>query len=190
MRLRATILVLLCCWPLIAAAAPERYVLDAARSDVDFIYELDGDWVRGSIPIIDADLQLDFSAISRSRVSVRLDATRTRAGFILATQAVRGAGGLDAADYPVISFRSTSVRADGPNRARISGRVRMRGVERDMVLLARLYRQRGTEPGDLSRITLRLTGALNRSDFGSTAYSGLVGDRVGLDIMARVERQD
>lgn len=57
-----------------------------------------------------------------------------------------------------------------------------------MTLDAGLYRQRGTQPGDRNNLTVLLTGGVSRSAFGATGYAGLVGDRIGIRILARITK--
>lgn len=170
-----------------AWAAPERYLLDTARSSVGFIYVLQSNPTRGRIPIINADLLLDFGNLARSKVTVRLDATRAAAGIIFATQAMRGPSVLDARHHPVILFQSTSVRPEGRG-AVITGNATLRGVTRPMTLNAQIYRQRGTDPGDLQRLTLHLKGRIDRRAFGATGYPNMVGNWIDLVIVARIDR--
>ena len=143
--------------------------------------------MQGRIPVIDADLVLDFRNVARSRVAVRLDARRAVGGLIFATDAMRGPSVLDAARHPMIRFESTSVRGAG-EAAVIRGRVTLRGVTKPVVLTARLYRQHGTDPGDLRRITVHLSGRIDRRAFGALGYPALVGPIIDLDIVARATR--
>ena len=59
-----------------------------------------------------------------------------------------------------------------------------------MTLAASIYRQQGSADGDLSHLTIRLTGAVQRSAFGATGWNDMVGDEVRLDILARIARVD
>ena len=116
-----------------------------------------------------------------------LDSAHAEASFPFAAQAMRGPKVLDSADFPQISFQSTSVVAKGDG-AEIKGQVTLRGVTRPMVMQAMIWRQKGYEAGDLSHLTIRLTGSVNRSDFGAVGWSDMVGDQVRLDILARIAR--
>jgi polyisoprenoid-binding protein YceI len=74
--------------------------------------------------------------------------------------------------------------------AEVAGTITIRGVSRPTVLHAGLYRQQGTAPGDLSLLTVHLTGAVNRSEFGATGWSDMVADQVRMDIVAQIQRTD
>lgn len=168
-----------------ALAAPVSYVLDTTASVVGFETDFGPDRITGQMPVTRADLSLDFAHVARSTVAVTLDASAAVASFPFAAQAMRGPKVLDTMQYPQIAFQSISVKAEGDG-ARVDGQVTIRGTTRPMVLMASIWRKQGTAEGDLSHLVIRLTGAVNRSDFGATGWSDMVGDEVRLDILARI----
>ena len=170
-----------------ATAAPEAWQLDAAASSVGFTYELANADNRGTMPVAAADIRLDLRDITASRVAVTLDTRGARAGFFLATQAMQGPQVLDSARHPAITFRSTAITGT-PRAARIEGLLTARGVTRPVTLTAGLYRTPDTDPATLDSLTVLLTGAINRHDFGASGFSDLVGPMIGLRIVARIER--
>jgi polyisoprenoid-binding protein YceI len=170
-----------------AQASPIRYTLDAARSSVRFETAFGPDKITGDMPVSAADLTLDFANVANCRVSVRLDVAEAKASFPFAAQALKGPKVLDAGSYPVIDFVSSSVRRNGDG-ARISGNITIRGVTRPVTLDAAIYRQHGSAAGDLSHLTIHLTGQVKRSDFGATGWADMVSDEVRLDILARIDR--
>lgn len=170
-----------------ARAARARYSLDADRSSVRFETDFGPDHITGDMPVSAADLTLDFANVANSRVAVRLDVAHARASFPFAAQALKGPKVLDARNFPEIGFSSTSVRRDG-NGASVTGDITIRGVTRPVTLDAAIYRQTGTEPGDLAHLTIHLTGRIMRSQFGATGWSDMVSDEVRFDILARIDR--
>lgn len=170
-----------------AQAGAVRYALDAARSTVAFEADFGPDKISGTMPVARADLAIDFDRVANSHVSVTLDATRAEASFPFAAQALRGPKVLDVFSFPSIAFQSTSVRGKAAD-ALIEGALTIRGVTRPATFLATIFRQRGTEPGDLSRLTIRLVGSLRRSAFGATGWPDMVGDEVRIEILARIDR--
>ena len=175
-----------------AAAAPERYLLQADRSEVGFVFLLNGSGMRGSMPVIAADVVIDVDDFARSHVDVTLDARRARTALVFATQALKGASVLDVASHPTIRFRSTAVRLrDARNLSaggQIDGQLTIRGVTRPATLSVALFRQSGSAEGDLSQLSFRLGGTIRRSDFGATGHADIVADTITLDIAARVAR--
>ena len=172
-----------------AHAAPARYALDAARSQVRFETSFGADLITGDMPVKAADLTLDFANVANCRVLVRLDVAHARASFPFAAQAMKGPKVLDSTGFPEIRFQSTAVRRNGDG-ARISGDMTIKGVTKPVTLDAAFYRQKGTLPGDLDHLSIRLTGLVHRSDYGAIGWSDMVSDEVRLDILARIDRTE
>jgi polyisoprenoid-binding protein YceI len=100
---------------------------------------------------------------------------------------MRSATVLNVAEFPKARFVSTSVRRTSTG-ARLAGNLTLRGVTRPFELDARIFRARGSDPEDLSELSIVLTGRMNRNNFGATGYPDLVGPNVDLRITARVIR--
>lgn len=171
----------------LAEARPEAYVLQPETSRVSFAAPFGSGPITGRFPIRSADVVLDFDQPSRSRIAVRLNIAGAEASFPFAAEAMKGAAVLDARAFPEARFESTAVQGD-ITAAKVTGKLTLRGVTRPVTLKAEILRQRGTKEGDLSRLTVHLTGRLKRSDFGATGWADMVGDVVDLDILARIAR--
>lgn len=172
---------------LAAAADPVPYRLQTGLSTVGFAYVMAGQTVNGRMPVESADIALDFDRPENSRVAAVMRADRADAGPDYATLAMKSAEVLDAARFPAIAFRSTSVTQTAAG-ATVAGEITIRGVTRPIALEAQFFRQQGTEAGDRSRLSIVLKGAISRQAFGAAGYGGLVSDRIDLTILARIER--
>ena len=168
-------------------AAPERYQLDMSQSDVAFTYIFEGAEKQGQMPVHSADMLIDLDNVSASKVTVTLRADAARAGFLFATEAMKGPQVLNTARHPTIRFQSTRFNGD-LSGATVNGNLTVRGVTRPVTLKAELYRQRGTEATDRSKLTVLLTGQIDRNAFGADGYPGFVGPTIGLRILARITR--
>lgn len=169
-----------------AQAATVAYKLDPAASTVAFETDFGPDLITGSIPLQKADLSLDFDNVANCTVEVALDVTGAKASFPFAAQALKGPKVLNAKEYPRMTFDSTSVKRAG-DAADVTGNLTIRGVTRTVTLRARLFRPQGSATDDFSRLTVKLTGRVNRSDFGATGWSDMVGDEVRITITARID---
>jgi polyisoprenoid-binding protein YceI len=172
-----------------AGAAPAAYVLEPEESSVGFETDFGPDRITGTFTVTRADLTVDFDRPANTQVAVTLDTRRATASFPFAAQAMKGPKVLDSATWPEITFLSRAVRTAGDG-AQVDGDLTIRGVTRPVTLQASLYRQRGTAEGDLRQLTIRLTGAVNRSDYGATGWNDMVGDQVRIDILARIRQAD
>lgn len=168
-----------------ALAKPVPYLLEPAESTVGFETDFGPDIITGSMPVKSADLILDFDRVENCQINVALDVAGAQASFPFAAQAMKGPKVLDAGTFPEMSFRSTAVRSAGDG-AQVDGDLTIRGVTRPVTLQAMIWRQKGTAAGDLRQLTVQLTGAVLRSDFGATGWADMVGDEVRLTILARI----
>jgi polyisoprenoid-binding protein YceI len=173
-----------------ALAAPVPYLLQPEKSVVGFQTDFgSGDIkINGKMPIAAADLVIDFQNVARTTVDVTVDAAHATTSNPLATDAMLGQKVLAVRTYPTLRFVSTKVTARGEG-AEVAGNLTIRGVTRPAVLSARIYRQQGTAEGDLSQLSILLTGAVNRSDYGAAGFPDMVGDEVRLKILARIIRK-
>lgn len=182
----ATILILALGLALPAQAATTAYALDPEASTVAFETDFGPDLITGSIPLRLADLTLDFDDVRNCTVAVELDVTGAKASFPFAAQALKGPKVLDAKAHPRMVFHSTSVKRAGA-AADVTGDLTIRGVTKPVTLRAEIFRPKGSAEGDNSHLTVRLTGRVNRSDFGATGWSDMVGDEVRIIITARID---
>lgn len=170
-------------------AMPLSYALNAAESRVGFEVPFGPDQITGTMPMRSADIRLDFERPANSQISVVLDVGNAQANFPFATQALRGPRVLNAAEFPDISFVSSSieVRQDAPSKALLSGDITIRGVTRPITLDVELFRPAGRALGEREQLFVRLEGVVSRTAFGASGWSDLVGDAVSLDVMLRID---
>lgn len=185
---RPAILALLTLLVLPAQAATVAYKMDAANSTVAFETDFGPDLINGTIPLEKADLDLDFDNVANCTVDVVLNVTGAEASFPFAAQALKGPKVLDAKDHPRMTFTSTSVKRAG-DAADVTGNLTIRGVTKVVTLKAQLFRPQGSGPDDLDQLTVKLSGRVNRSDFGATGWADMVGDEVRITITARIDAQ-
>lgn len=167
-------------------AATIDYLLDPAASTVTFETDFGPDLITGTIPLERADLSLNFDSVGASTISVALDVGGATASFPFAAQALKGPKVLDAKDHPRMTFDSTSIARAGDG-ADVTGNLTIRGVTKTVTLKATITRPPGSAADDFSRLTVRLIGRVNRSDFGATGWADMVGDEVRIIITARID---
>ena len=170
-----------------ALGAPAAFDLDPKESVVGFTYYLDGKPTEGQMPVGAAVLSLDLDNIAASRIDVTLNPGGAKAGFVIATEALKSASVLDVRDHHTIRFVARRI-SGSLSGAKVSGDLTVRGVTRPVTLTAQLYRQRGTEVGERDHLAILLTGSLDRMEFGASGYPELVGPQIDLRILAQVDR--
>jgi polyisoprenoid-binding protein YceI len=172
-----------------AFAAPDTYHLSPGGSTVAWATDLGETEISGTMPIDRADLELDFAAPATSRIRVVIDAAGADASLPFAVEAMRGENVLHTTAHPKITFAATGIRTQG-NAATVDGLLTIRGTTLPIRLAARFFRPPGSAEGDLSRLSVQLTGKLSRSAYGAAGFADLVGDEVRLNIVARIARED
>ncbi len=168
-------------------AAPLTYEFDYSDSEVGFLYEFDGQEIRGKFPDFTGQLTLDFQQVANSKVDVLIDTTTVQGGFIFATQSLKGPKVLHSRKYPQIRFVSRSARAQG-NGAIVSGNLTIRDVTRPVDLFVTVLRDAGTDPSERDNLILRVETSIKRSDFNAGGYQEFVSDTLIIVIRARIKR--
>ncbi len=170
--------------------AQRSYALIDDSSTISFIFTTGGNEQSGTVPVRSADITVDTANLSRSIADVTADIRNISSGIFLVTEAIKSAELLDAANHPIVRFRSTRVRLGARGRisegAKLEGDLTLRGVTLPIALDATLSRPAGTPPDDLSVLYITLTGAISRSAFGASGYASLAEDTVKLDILAEI----
>ena len=167
-------------WP-----APTRYVLDRDKSTVGFSYTLNGNATNGRMPVRSADILLDIDSPSNSKVSAEVDVRKADAGVFFATEAMLSESVLDARRFPTISFQSKGITGT-IHQAVVEGSLTIRDVTETVRFDAQLFRQRGTEEGDRRKLSILMSGEIDRRRFGASGFPNLVGPIIGLDILTRI----
>ncbi len=170
-----------------AHAAPVRYTLDRTISQLSFNYVLNGNRVKGKAEIASADILLDVDRPARSKVSALIDMTSANAGIFFATEAMKGAQVLDTDRFPTIRFQSEKIEGT-VMKAALTGKLTIRDVTRTETLNAQLFRQGGTEIGDRSKLSIQMTGQIDRRLYGADGFPNFVGPMIGLEILTRITR--
>lgn len=170
-----------------AWADPVRYALDPDRSTVRFVYTLTGQPVEGRMPVSAARIAIDFQRLGASVVDVTLDAASANAGPVFATEAMRGPSVLDTSNHPTIRFQATAIDGDF-SRATLDGQLTIRGTTRPSRLTGGVFRPEGSAPEDLSDLTILLRAEVSRAAFGAAGFPQFVGDRIDIDIVARIRQ--
>ena len=112
-----------------------------------------------------ASLRVDEPA-ARRRLGVEGDLSASQRADV--AKAMRAPDQLDVARYPAIRFASTRVAPAGRGQLRVSGRLTLRGVTREVSFPVRVGMEQGALRG-------RATLAFLQSSFGYRPYRALIG---------------
>ncbi len=175
--------------PVLAAA--EEYAIDQQHTFPAFEVEHLGiSTQRGRFERTTGRILLDRDSGTGS-VEVAIDATSVSTGNAALDAVIRGADFLNAERHPALTFRADAIAFENGEPRRARGELSIAGATRPVEL--RLTRFGCTRLPFLVRYTCGadIAASVKRSEFGMTAYAGLVGDEVKLLIQVeavRVER--
>lgn len=139
--------------------------IDNTHSSIEFsIRHLVIAKVRGRFTKFTGTIQLDEADITRSTVSVEIDAASIHTNEEKRDAHLRAADFLDVEKFPVMTFTSKRVERTGDD-LRVTGALTIHGVTRDVVLDVE---QPGTvkDPWGNQRLAFAARGSIDRKDFG------------------------
>jgi len=116
--------------PLLASA--QSVVYD--KSEIRFVSKQMGAEVEGRFRRWKANVDFRPSDLAQSRADFDVDLASIDLASEESEAEVRRADWFDTARFPVASFRSSSVRAAGPDRYEVTGKLAMKGVTRDVAI--------------------------------------------------------
>lgn len=151
---------------------------------VNFDYSIAGKSARGTIPIVDADINFDINDPSSMRIDAVLAAKDASAGIAPLTAAMRGPDLLDTNRFSQIRYRSTGARGTAEN-LEILGEVTIRNITRPLTLRTTISPI--DEDDGPKKFSVRMRGAIDRNAFGASGYPKVLGDIINLSILARID---
>ena len=166
------------------------YTLDKAHSTLIFhVNHLGFSNYTARFTTFDAQLQFDPANPAASTLAVTidprsLDLNNPPPGF---ADTLRGPEWLDAAKFPQMTFRSTTVEVTAPNAMRINGDLTLHGVTHPVTLDATFNGGYAGHPMDPhARIGFSAHGSFKRSDFAVAAGIPEPGTTMGVSDAVQV----
>jgi polyisoprenoid-binding protein YceI len=164
-----------------APAAVETYKIDPVHSNVGFRVRHLMSKVNGKFGQVDGTIKVDKADVSRSTVEVTLQVASVTTSDAQRDTHLKGPDFFDAAKFPVITFKSTSVKQVAKDKLEVTGTFTMKGVTKTLVLP---IVQLGTSVDPWKNVISGFEGAisLDRQDYGVSYGKGLVGDQVDIEL--------
>jgi polyisoprenoid-binding protein YceI len=169
----------------------EKWEIDTVHSSIGFtVRHMVIAKVHGLFTRWTGTLELDTLNLRASRVEVKIDASSVDTRDGQRDSHLRSRDFFDVENYPLITFRSTSIEEAGDKKYRVRGDLTIRGITRELVLHASFGGQ-GKDPWGGQRVGFEATTRVERKEFGlqwNTALEAggvLVGDTI--DVSLEVE---
>ena len=175
----------------LALAAPvqaaETYQFDKAHTTVGFQVRHIYTNVSGKFTDFSGTIQVDRAKPESSTVDFTVQATSIDTSEPRRDQHLRSADFFDVANNPTITFKSTSIKANGKDSWLVTGDFTMHGVTKSVVLPVTLLGE-GKDPMGNEKMGLETGLTINRKDYGLTWNKALetggvlVGEEVKIQI--------
>lgn len=175
----------------IAAAEPQKYVLDASHSQILFSYDhLGYSTTWGMFSGFEGEIMFDQENPANSSVTVSMPVKSMLTGWQARFDHFMSPDFFGATDDEMVSFTSTGIEVTGDTTALITGDLTLNGVTKSVVLDARLN-QVGDHPmANKPWAGFDATTTLLRSDFGLGQFAPFVGDEVAVQISVEAMKAD
>lgn len=177
-----------------SAATPQTaaWKLDPAHSVAEFkVRHMMISNVKGQFTGVSGTLTYDPANPAASSVEATIDATSIKTGEEQRDTHLKSPDFFDAAKYPTLSFKSTSVKRTGDGEAEVTGDLTIHGVTRAVTFKVEGPTPPGKDPWGNTRIGASAVTKINRKDFGLTWNAALEtgGILVGEEITINLDVQ-
>lgn len=149
-------------------ASAADYVIDTknAHASITFrIKHLGFSWLTGRFDKFSGNFTFDDKNPDASKVKVEIDTTSIDTNHAERDKHLRAADLLDTEMFPTATFESTSVKASGPDKAKITGNLTLHGVTKEITIDAERLGG-GKDPWGGYRDGFTGTTELTLADFG------------------------
>lgn len=169
----------------VQAGTDWRYALDPSSSDVRAKVGFLGLASKTArFPQLAGSIRLDPRQPQAIVLDVTLDARALRASDPVTLQRLKGPQFFNVERHPTVRFLGHGMTMTGDRTARVSGELTTRGITRKEVLNVTF--ERAPNAADRAPVGLLGTMQIDRRNYGMTAWSGLVGNKVSITIRTRM----
>ncbi len=151
------------------SALAQTATLLPAQSEITFTTRQMGVPVEGKFGRFEAQIALDPKKPEGGSVAFAIDASSARFGTAELDAEVVKPVWLAVAKFPQASFRSTAIKAAGPGRFEVSGKLTIKGAERDIVVPVVLSQAAGLSTASGSFAIRRIEFKVGEGEWADTS---------------------
>ena len=155
--------------PVFAQPKPAAAQLQPAGSEIVFVTRQMGVPVEGRFGTFTAQIALDPRKPETGSVGFAIDTGSARFGSADTDREVPKPEWLSVAKFPQASFQSTAIKAAGPGRFEVSGKLSIKGSTRDVVVPVQLAQSGATSTATGSFTIKRLEFKVGEGDWADTS---------------------
>ena len=165
------------------AAQTETWHLDPNHSSAQFsVRHMGISTVRGAFTKLSGDVTYDPSNVSQSTIDVVIDATSVDTHVEMRDKDLRGDRFLNVAQYPTLTFKSKRVTPAGAGKLKVTGDLTIRGITKEVTLDVDGPTAPMKDPRGNLHMGASATTKIDRTDFGMTGMTAMVGSEVSIQI--------
>ncbi len=173
-----------------AAAATAVWKIDTPHSDASFkIRHLMVSNVKGHFSKVSGTIEYDGKDVKSVKIDAEIEVASIDTGDKGRDEHLKNPDFLDAAKYPKITFKSTSVKSSGKGKFAVTGDLSMHGVTKAVTLDVEGPADAIKDPKGVTRTGATATTKINRKDFGITWNKAMDGGgaMLGEDVPVTIE---
>lgn len=158
--------ILIALFSITLVSAQSKWNVDASHSSIRFavdhmvISEVEGIFSKYEGSVITT--KDDFSD---AKINFTVDVNSVNTDNVKRDEHLRGADFFETEKYPKMTFVSTSVTKTGTGKYNLKGKLSLHGVTKE-ITLAMTYGGTTKDPWGNTKAGLKVTGVINRTDFG------------------------
>ena len=168
-----------------SAQAAQRWEVDPQRTRIAFGIDSIG-WPRteGEFRRFSGRISIDFDKPQRSKAEFAVETASLQVGSDALAALIKSGAFLNAERYPRITFASTAVEKLDERTARVQGTLTLMGVSQPVAIDVTVDRGAG------KRVGLKAAWSIMRSQFGMSAGTPIVADKVDLLVTTEAAEKD
>ncbi|MGB0062655.1 YceI family protein [Candidatus Binatus sp.] len=173
--------------PILAQA--DTWQIDPMHTNVEFtVRHMMISNVKGQFQKTSGTITVNGNDPASAKIDATIDASSIDTRVEKRDMHLKSPDFLDVAKYPTITFKSTKVEAEGPNKFKVTGDLTLHGVTKPVVLEVESSGPPIHDPMGNTRAGASATTTIKRSDFGLTwnkaleAGGVMVGDEIAISI--------
>lgn len=173
-----------------AFAQTQTWYLDPNHSSAQFsVRHMGISTVRGAFTKVNGTIHEVAGDPSKDTVDVVIDTASVDTRVTMRDNDLRSPHFFDAAMYPTMTFKSTSVEAAGPGKLKVTGNLTIRGITKPVVLDVDGPTPPFKDPRGITHRGVSATSMVDRTDFGMTYLPQIVANPIQIQIDAEMVDQ-
>lgn len=160
-----------------------RYVITPSSRIAFLVAQIGGGGIAGTFSHFSGTFDLHPDDVARSSVTLSLQPASVKTGEPRVANFLRSSAVFDAADFPMITFHSTSIRREGGDRAIIEGSLTARGVSHEETFRATLISREGRT------VSFHVVGDILRSPYGMDVGTPIYSNIAHFDMVLEGKRK-